>query len=271
MTVTYKFCNQPQELKDDTPLYRILPLERFLQFLTERKNTLVSPFEWEDPFEILFDSKFIDYIKKKYLIVGKAPILKLNYQNWFAQCWSKVKESDAMWRVFTKNTTQRCVKIETLYKNLNEITKYIGNDVRYYLKAVKYGNIDDHSFLKKIDEWEDVFPVSDDDTDEDRRNFEARTLLTKRSAFMCEEEVRLLAYVTNPKKGNKIFDYDIDPLDLITGVQLDPWTPKETYKAIEIAINACLMKGRDRIKVKPSVLYDSKTSKRILLDQIYSN
>jgi hypothetical protein len=33
------------------PLYRIMPLEQFLQIVLEGKNTLVRPHLWEDPYE----------------------------------------------------------------------------------------------------------------------------------------------------------------------------------------------------------------------------
>ena len=257
-----------KQLDDNAELFRIMPLERFLQMLVEGRNTLVSPLLWDDPFEVLFDEDFIEEINKRHEIETDAPIYRLNYNNWFAQCWSMVSESDALWRVFSKNTTQRCVKIKTTVAELNKITHKQDNDTKFYLQAVKYGNIEDGSYMEGDEEWEDILPY--DDENEDLLNLEARILLMKRNAFESEKEVRLLVHVNNLDKDLNVYSYEVNPLELITEVQLDPWTPKETFKAIEIAINACAPHGINKIKVKPSVLYDGKISKRILLDKIYS-
>ncbi len=66
-------------------IYKIIPLDRLFELFTKRKNVLVHPRKWFDPFE-----KFI----------GK--IVPLNYENnFYGQCWTLQKASDAMWRIYS--------------------------------------------------------------------------------------------------------------------------------------------------------------------------
>ena len=254
-------------LLEDTPLYRIIPLERFLQMLQSRKNTLVSPSLWEDPFEILLDRDLMDKISSKGPIPDDAPIQTLNYEGWYAQCWSRIKESDSLWKVFTHGEKQRCVKIETTVGKLLDSTKGIPIDVRIILDKVLYGDIEDGSFLKKVEKH---FEHNERFMDEPQL-YITSLLFTKRSAFQYEEEVRLLAYVPNHVRAAKVYEYDIDPFSLITKVILDPWTPQESIKAVTTAINAFVptKKSSNMFKVEPSLLYDKKKQNKKFIESIY--
>lgn len=46
-------------LNANTPLFMILPLERFLQMLKNKQNTLVQPSSWDDPFEKMINKSAI--------------------------------------------------------------------------------------------------------------------------------------------------------------------------------------------------------------------
>ena len=37
----------------DTPIYRVYPIDRLSQVFNDKKNTLVKPLMWDDPFENL--------------------------------------------------------------------------------------------------------------------------------------------------------------------------------------------------------------------------
>ena len=37
----------------DTPIYRVYPIDRLTQLFNDKKNTLVKPLMWDDPFENL--------------------------------------------------------------------------------------------------------------------------------------------------------------------------------------------------------------------------
>jgi hypothetical protein len=150
----------------DNPLYRIVSVERFFELLVNKKNTLVSPSLWEDPFEA-FTSK------AKININGK--MIHLNNRVW-GQCWTtKINETDAMWRIYTPS--KNGVKIKTTARKLldsflksseliilkNEADQYnlfsnenlYGPDINLtlYCGKLKYlsvKKITDPSFLKSI-------------------------------------------------------------------------------------------------------------------------
>ena len=180
----YDNHEQSEKLTDDVRLYRIMPLERFLQMLQDRKNVLVSPSLWDDPFEVLFDEKSIKEIKKKLNndIAPDAPINNLDYKKWFGQCWCMQEESDALWRVLTQNRQQRSVKIKTSFKDLNKITKSRNKDVKYDIRVVKYGVLEDGSYMKKIDSWINELSSSANEDEGNPLTLVKSLLLTKRKA-----------------------------------------------------------------------------------------
>lgn len=99
----------------DIPLYRIITIERFFELLKTNKNTLVSPSLWEDPFEAFIT-------KAKITIDGRK--IKFNQRTW-GQCWTtRIKETDAMWRIYTPN--KNGVKIRTTARKL--IASFIESD-----------------------------------------------------------------------------------------------------------------------------------------------
>ncbi len=251
-------------LKDSQKLYRIMPLERFFQMLVDKKNTLVSPKSWDDPFEILIDKDFIKDAKQYTDVPDDAPLKSLDYTGWYGQCWSCVKESDSLWRIYSKDKKQRCVKIETTVERLRKSTKSCTNyDAIFALDAVKYGNVENGGFLEQLDSWLEKY----EDKYIGRIIDVLSLLLTKRDTFEHEKEVRLLAHVPRAK-SEEVFAYKINPSELITRVILDPWTPKEAVKGIKTAIRECA--GEHKIIIVNSSLYNKRWLNNILLRSIYT-
>lgn len=255
-----------KKLTDKTKLYRIMPLERFLEMLYEHKNTLISPSLWDDPFEILFDEELIEKINKRSKIPTNAPVYNLRYEDWYGQSWSCIKESDSLWRAYTSGKKQRCVKIETTVKKLIASTKDIHNGETFILKIIDYGDIEDGSFLENAD---NIFDIYKNIVDESML-LPCSFLFAKRRAFQYENEVRLIAHAPNNKKG-RVYEYDTNVVEFIDNVELDPWTPKESVEAIKKAIQACVINEKitTKIKVSHSVLYDKSELIDKLLKSIY--
>src|ERR1700752_2948649 len=82
-------------LSDDTPLYRYMSFAEFVSFVESEKIHLTNINTWDDPWEAATE---------------KLPSLRddgrLEYPLWsfhedlYAQSWSLVGESDAMWRIY---------------------------------------------------------------------------------------------------------------------------------------------------------------------------
>ena len=185
----------------DSPVYRIISLDRFYELFAKRQNVLVNPSMWDDPFE--------NFILKSQ---------SLSRQGWFGQCWTRHRASDAMWRIYSNDS--RSVRIRStparLLQSLISSTKrgqsfvgavrYLphGSLMRFAQEAISSGNLK----MPKM---------------------AARTLLVKRPAFRHEAEVRLL-FFTDRAGSSRLFRYQVDPHSLIDQVMLDPRLPWVDFK-----------------------------------------
>ncbi len=79
----------------DKPIYRILPIGRFIQLLTTKSLTLVKPHKWDDPFENLLLSSGLKFGRESIPISDRVSV--------YAQCWTWHRETDAMWRIYSAN------------------------------------------------------------------------------------------------------------------------------------------------------------------------
>jgi hypothetical protein len=89
------FLNLTEKQKDE-PIFRIITINRLFQLFETRNNVLVRPKKWDDPFET-FISESITKLKfedEKDRTVGFRDDL-------YGQCWTKTRESDAMWRIYS--------------------------------------------------------------------------------------------------------------------------------------------------------------------------
>src|SRR5579871_782472 len=87
-------------IKDiDEPIYRIFPFWSFEEALRLRQLVLVSPQKWEDPFEKLPERIMItNTLTSPWTQKAISDSLKPA----FGQCWSRNRESDTLWRAYSK-------------------------------------------------------------------------------------------------------------------------------------------------------------------------
>src|SRR5208337_1102621 len=83
-------------IKDwDATIYRVFPIRWFRDMVETKTMGLARPSRWDDPFENF-------YLKCKVrLATGEIGSLKLIASKWYGQCWTKNRESDAMWRIYS--------------------------------------------------------------------------------------------------------------------------------------------------------------------------
>ncbi len=229
------------EKQKDQPIFRIITINRLFQLFETRSNVLVRPKKWDDPFE-KFISESITKLKfedEKETTVGFRDDL-------YAQCWTKTRESDAMWRIYSPE--KNGVRISTTPRKLLNSLSSTLNDVKHYSSYI--GKVEYFSTPKlkeyvneSVDKW--VY------FDIDGRGL-ANSLLFKRNAFKHENEVRLI-YNSKFKGYNNsdIFKYRINPLELIDDIVFDPrieYAEFERYKK-------GLQKFRFDKRIVKSVLY----------------
>ena len=207
-----------------------MTVDRFFEMLRLRKNVLVKPKLWDDPFENIVLNSY-----------GKLPSGELvefgMREHLFAQCWSLKRELDAMWRTFTPN--KNGVKIEStiklLFDSLNNapevdqekktVSCFIG-EVEYFTKNAFHNKIKSIQLL------------------DNRASTVAETLLIKRNPFRPEKEVRLIYFEPDEKKiVSDIFSYSFNPFKVINRMTFDPRMSDELYRIYKKEVISLGYKG----------------------------
>lgn len=218
----------------DKHIYRIVSLERFQQLFEQKRNTLVSPSLWDDPFE-----NFILQCPVQ-LVTGELATVDF-HDHYFGQCWTLKSASDAMWRIYSQD--KRAIRLRTtIRKLLQSLSDHCGDwgPVCAFIGKVQYLNEAKLvAFARQA--WHRVDPASF-----------AKTLLVKRPAFSHESEVRLIYFEPQPlSAGQKTFSYPIDPNNLIDQVMCDPRLTVTEYGDLSGRIRGAGYDG----KILRSLLY----------------
>jgi hypothetical protein len=71
-------------LDPDVPLFGIYSKHRFLDLLRIRKNALVKPRHWNDPFENFFLRSVVTRPRNERISIGGLA------EDWYGQCWQPV-------------------------------------------------------------------------------------------------------------------------------------------------------------------------------------
>lgn len=163
------------ELKEYTSLYRFTSLDSLLNILLTNSLVLAKPDLWDDPHEMRFIKEFTDKsindLSKNYSIAindygAVKQLLSMQYMidTLYAQCWSILPESDALWRIY--NYEGKALRLHTKISNIKK------HDM---LMAVK---------ISYADTTIDSLPATEFDF--------YKLATTKRTAFSHENEVRLV-------------------------------------------------------------------------------
>jgi Protein of unknown function (DUF2971) len=205
----------------DQYIYRIISIDRLFELFSNKENVLVNPKKWEDPFE--------NFILKSKHQLPNGEIVDLGFRdNFYGQCWSRHKASDAMWRIYspTFNSVRIRTTIPKLANSLSNGLQPWQND-QWFIGKVKYLNN-----KKMMDFAKTVF--------KGKPNPEAyelaKTLLVKRPAFRHENEVRLLYFEKDNGKHHDTYKYAIDPHDLIDQIMIDPRVDYPEFQKIKADI-----------------------------------
>jgi hypothetical protein len=206
----YLFFDNESKASPDSSIYRIFSVERLLELFATRKLTLVKPAMWDDPFE--------NFILKSKALFENGEKVSLGYSDSiFGQCWSLNEETDAMWRIYSP--LKNGVKVRSTSRKLREVLSSDVHlpDISAFVGVVKYRT--EQSLLR----------MTNDRARMNRKIFstngqgQAETLLFKRDGFSHEKEVRLIYFDNcDANAKNKIFNFNIDPFDLIDEIKLDP-------------------------------------------------
>ena len=194
----------------DKPVYRIISIDRLEQLFNTKTNVLVSPEKWDDPFE--------NFILKSKIKLDNGEVGNIGFCNdYYAQCWTTHKASDAMWRIYSQDS--KGVRIRTTVRKLAESLS-VGlkewKNTQCFIGKVKYLP------NKKLLEFANTIL-----TGLPKPTQFAQTLLVKRPAFIHEKEIRLIYFDKDSTVKSDIFSYKIDPHSLIDQIMIDPRMTKD--------------------------------------------
>lgn len=225
------------KVKDETSLYRILPFDRLVEIYKENQLTLISPNEWQDPFE-------------KYWLRLINPAHSEKTKSVFGLCFSMQARSDALWRIYSPDMLgiRICIKAKSLKDQIDKSEtehtgKFILGSVSYPIKEKEL--IDTAIRIQKIDPKNITASEA------------AKAWLNKRRAFFHEKEIRLM-YISHRSEyqNKKTIKFSIDPHKLISSIYVDPRASDELAEGIISTLSSLVhRKGEKRIPIRHSSLY----------------
>lgn len=193
-------------LNPEIYVYRIFGIERLFQLFETKKNVLVHPSKWDDPFENFILSGLIEIASGEKGQFGFKDHV-------FGQCWTMKRESDAMWRIYSpeKNGVRVRARVKKLIQGLRaaESSSSVA-DISCFVGKVSYLP---QNKLKGLNI--NVLDPSGKGI--------AQSLLYKRTEFSHEKEVRLIYSMHNlPANIPKVFSYGFDPGTVLDEITFDP-------------------------------------------------
>lgn len=214
----------------DTRIYRILPQARFFSLFEEKKNSLLRPEKWDDPFENVF--------LKSPIALPNGETRQFGFRDdVFGQCWTLETASDAMWQIYSKNCDG--IRVRTTVRRLVDSMRAVQSnyaDVSCYIGRVEYRT---ESELRQF--GKSMF------TQYSREEAIARSLLLKRKAYKHEKEVRLI-YVSpdTTNEADFVYSYKIEPLNIFDQAMVDGRVRWKDFVALkeEIAVRTRLSRRR---------------------------
>lgn len=213
----------------DQSIFRVMSIGRLLELFKTEKLTLVKPKLWDDPFE--------NFIMNSTGELSNGEMFSISFRDhFFGQCWTRTRESDAMWRIYSSKkdgvriTSTPRKLLQALYFSPGEF-----RDITSFIGKVRYFSINKLKILleENAASWiTDTSGVG-----------QAQTLLFKRSPFKYENEVRLIYNSLGKIKGD-IYSFPITPSDIIDDIVFDPRIEYRLFKQFKRKIKAYSFKKR---------------------------
>lgn len=224
-TLWYKkecILNFDQGFDWDSPIYRVYPVDRLTQVFNDKKNTLVKPLMWDDPFENLILQQTAT------LSDGRTISFDSIREQLYGQCWTlNTEETDALWRIYSPKKDGIRVKttLRKLFDNFYNPTHKWAM-IAFFIGKINYETEEQiRAFFENPDNLGAIFDTSAKGI--------VQTLLVKRPEFEHENEVRLIYLANNETDDTtkKIYQYDFDPNEIFDELLFDPRFDEELFVA----------------------------------------
>ena len=243
----YKLLNPLEDLeglkKDDfgfdadTPIFRYMLEERYLDLIRTGKNRIAHITKWEDPFEA--------YVVRKEMEKDSCVEFYKMLKNVYGQCWTLYgDESDVRWRA--NGGRGRVVRIESTIGRLCDSLKCLPVNILNSCWIGRIGYLEREAIKATLNNGDD---------DNGTRGLLHSSLFIKRKEFCEEHEVRILFDI--PDEDIHLVEISdrllVHPSSLFIGsVLIDPYM--DNHMAEEI-VRETISNNSD-IKVRKSDLFE---------------
>lgn len=233
----FKMRNVLYGLDLDKPIYKYFKLKHLLTMLNKNELYVGKVKEWDDVYE--------NFLLKQDFIYGNSHLSADNLiDQVYGQCWTSLSESDAMWRIYSKNETRNevAIKLKTTARKLFDsiytddscmATTYIGN-VEYLYKSQILPWIKARNIHGAQDLGNSIVP----------------SLFIKRKPFLHEKEVRII--IMQPYDMGSGLKFPITPETMFDEFVIDPRLDTKTVNKIAKRL---INLGVNVNKIKQSQLY----------------
>ena len=237
-----------RKIRLDDRIFRYMKFCSFEKMIHEQRINFKRPELWNDPYENFF-------FRHKICIKNDSPIhLNPISDKFYAVCWTANAESEAFWRLYSRNGLCRTIRIESTVGDIltaihdampfdlqPAITDFCSAGKVVYRKPEVINKVLDRIYASLAEFDEKV--LLRNKKGESWKNKLMRTLFEKRNAFKYEEEVRfvfdLFVKQTNefPKfrftQDKSEFSMPFDCRKYIKGILVDPYATDEKVSEIK--------------------------------------
>lgn len=221
-------------------IYKYFPLKFIKQIISSQKMRLYNVNTWEDVYE-----NFL--MKEKWFFNGIEMNNSKIQHNIYGQSWTTLRESDAMWRIYSKipkpicNIEETAVRIKTTPSKIILSQKPVIGFLRIY--NIVYMS------EQMINDWiTKNSPMNVIAYGELLNN----SLYIKRLEFEHEQEIRVTFQPFETKTSIDYYELTIEPDTFFEEFTIDPRLSKEKYSQIK---NELLSLGIDEKLINQSDLY----------------
>jgi hypothetical protein len=230
----------------DLPIYRVYSKHWLIDALTKKKNALVKPVMWDDPFEnfiLRSDAKMSD---------GRTVSFETIRENYYGQCWTfSEAETDALWRIYSPAKDGFRVKttIRKLWDTFYD-AKFKWAMISFHIGRISYQpEADIKAFFENPTTLRSmVLDTSGKGTIE--------TLLIKRTEFAHENELRLIfaGHKDWFDTAQKAYEFSIDVNNIFEEILADPRMDVEVADTFSNAVDEIRALGYNN-PIEKSKLY----------------
>ncbi|MGI8542297.1 MAG: ankyrin repeat domain-containing protein [Aridibacter sp.] len=123
-------------------LYSIIPIKWFNELLEKKEMSLTQIASWDDTFEgTPLKQLYTKSLKQNFPEIPDRlleTIVNFNHKSLYAQCWTTLPESDAMWRIYSSDKMGIRISVKR-----EEFINAVKRELPFQFGRVSYGNPDE--------------------------------------------------------------------------------------------------------------------------------